>query len=127
SIIVVGSSLSAAFQRRFASSKVMALSGLFYTAAACVAVFNVAKLNTLAPGGGFPEDTHLASMAWMLALGSFFAWTESVLVFQAVPCIAIFGLVGTWDTFRGTPFTFFGFLLCMTALLARVHNRDMLR
>jgi len=126
-IVVVGSAFSALVYRLIGGTTAAWLAGALYTAAAAFAFINPDMLNAYAPDGGFPSDTHLPALATMLALGSFFAWSESVLVFQAVPCIAVFGLVGSWETFGGTPFTFFGFLICMTALLSRVHSREMLR
>jgi transglutaminase-like putative cysteine protease len=44
-----------------------------------------------------------------------------------VPAVALFGLVGCYDTFRASVAYFFVFLVCQATLLARAHGRAMLR
>lgn len=63
----------------------------------------------------------------MLSLASFVCWRDATLLFQSVPCIALFGLVGTYDTFKASPYLFFGFLLALATLMARAHGRLMMR
>ena len=102
------------------------LSGMFYSLMAVFAVGYVQPLNSILPGEGFPLQLIIAgSLAWMFLFGSFLMWRDSTIVFQAVPSIALFGLVGAWDTFGGAPFAFFGFLLCFAMLFARAHGRVM--
>jgi len=80
------------------------------------------------PQGGFPRQLMAASwLGWMLVLGSFVTWRDATLLFQAIPSIALFGLVGCYDTFRDVTFAFFGFLMCLATLFARAHSREMLR
>jgi transglutaminase-like putative cysteine protease len=85
-------------------------------------------LNSVFPDEGFPRLLLLAGgLSWMMSFGSFFLWNEATLTFQAVPAIALFGLVGAWDTFSGAPFAFFGFLICFAALFSRANSRTMMR
>jgi transglutaminase-like putative cysteine protease len=65
-------------------------------------------------------------LSWMLVFGSFAAWRDSTLLFQAVPGIAMFGLIGCYDTFRSVTYYFFAFLLCIATLFARINARNML-
>jgi len=41
--------------------------------------------------------------------------------------IALFGLVGCYDTFRDVTYAFFGFLICLATVFARAHGREMLK
>lgn len=101
--------------------------GLLYSMMAIASVMYSQPLNSILPMGGFPYQLIVAaSLAWMLTFGSFLTWRDSTIVFQAVPSIALFGLVGAWDTFAGAPFAFFGFLLCFATLFARAHGRVMM-
>lgn len=103
------------------------VAGLVYTFVAVASVVYVQPLNAILPMGGFPAQLVIAAaLAWMIAVGSFLTWRDSTIVFQAVPSIALFGLVGAWDTFAQAPFAFFGFLLCFATLFARAHGRVMM-
>lgn len=125
-LAVVASSIAFTVQR-FISPKYAVADGFLYAGVALLAFFYRAGLNTLVPGDGFPDQLLLSGwLCWMLVLGSFCMWRDSTVLFQAVPGIAIFGYVGTWDTFRYAPFLFFGFLLCFATLFARAHGRDMM-
>lgn len=85
-------------------------------------------LNSTLPDNGFPNQILLAgTFTWMVMIALLFAWQDSTLCFQAVPSIAIFGLVGAFDTFKAAPWLFFVFLLCTTALFFRAHARSMLK
>ncbi len=107
--------------------KIAAADGFLYATFAILALFNMGPLNNIVPGEGFPETLRIAGwLCWMLVFGSLFMWRDSTVLFQAVPGIAVFGYVGTWDTFRAAPFLFFGFLLCFATLFARAHGRDMM-
>lgn len=124
--IVVGTLVSWAASRAV-PDRYAWVSGLVYTVFAVCAVVYVQPLNSLLPMGGFPAQLVIAAaLAWMIAIGSFLTWRDSTIVFQAVPSIALFGLVGAWDTFAQAPFAFFGFLLCFATLFARAHGRVMM-
>jgi hypothetical protein len=106
----------------------MRMDASFYAAATISAVFFTSSLNNLLPEGGIPDDVMATGwLCWMLAFGSFFTWRDRTLLFQAVPTIALFGLIGCYDTYAPAPFLFFGFLLCLATLLGRSHSREMLR
>lgn len=125
--VVVGSLFSFAVHT-FTRPVVHTAGGFLFTIAVGMAFFSAERLNNLLPNEGVPPQLMMAgALAWMLALGSFFQWRETTMIFQAVPTIALFGLVGTWDTFQAAPFAFFGFLLCFAALFARAHGRLMMR
>jgi hypothetical protein len=125
-IAVVGTCVSALLQR-LVPRKRASLDGLFYAICAVVCGFQYQSLNSMLPGDGFPAPLAIAGwLCWMLVFGSFFMWRDSTVLFQAVPGIAVFGLVGTWDTFNASPFFFFAFLLCYATLFARAHARTML-
>jgi transglutaminase-like putative cysteine protease len=125
--VILGNLFSAMIQARFAGKRILNVAGVLYTGTAFAALFWARSLNGLLPGEGLPTDTFAGHLCWMLVFGSFVAWTESVLLFQAVPSIALLGMVGTWDTFPGAPFAFFGLLICTAGLMSRAHGRDMLR
>ncbi|MDX2066423.1 MAG: transglutaminase domain-containing protein [Fimbriimonadaceae bacterium] len=117
------------FIRRFLSETIVIKGdGLLYVVVGLVTVTQTISLNALLPGDPFPRQLLAASwLGWMLALGSFITWRDGTLLFQAVPAVALFGLVGCYDTFRDVTFAFFGYLLCLSTLFARAHGRDMLR
>ena len=109
-------------------SKFIRIDGVLYALLAIYATFNVGGLNTLLPGEPFPRELQAAAyLSWMLTLGSFVAWRDGTLLFQAVPAMALFGLVGCYDNFRDVTFAFFGFLLCLATLFSRANGRDMLK
>lgn len=105
------------------------LDGPLYAVAAFSAFIFVRTFNQVLPTNPFEaRELIVASvLLWMLTLGSFAIWRDQTLLFQAVPCIALFGLVGVWDTWQPAPFLFFGFLLCLATTFARAHVRLMLR
>lgn len=125
-IIVVGT-LSSYFIHRAKGNKLAIASGLVYTLLVLSAFLFRYQLNTLLPDEGIPLELVMAgALAWMLALGSFALWRDTTLIFQAVPTVALFGLIGAWDTFVAAPFAFFGFLMCFAMLFARAHSRLMM-
>lgn len=91
-------------------------------------VFFTIPLNRILPEDGFPFGLMAGSfLSWMIILGSVAAWKDRTLLFVSLPCIAIFGLVGTFDTYPTGIWLFFVFLLCMGVLYARVHQRTMVQ
>jgi transglutaminase-like putative cysteine protease len=63
----------------------------------------------------------------MIILCSMAAWRDRTLLFVSLPCIALFGLVGTFDTYPIGTGMFFAFLVSSGVLYARVHLRSMSR
>lgn len=124
--IAAGTITSMVFQKPL-STGAFRFDGWLYAILALVSAFFSAELNALLPDDGFARQLMVAGiLCWMLLLGSFAMWSDSTLLFQAVPSIALFGLVGCWDTYSGSTFLFFLFLLCVATLFARAHRRTML-
>jgi len=99
-----------------------------YVCAVAGAVILAPALNRMLPDGGFPEMLVIATvLIWMAILGAFFAWNESSMLFQSVPSVALFGMVGAWDTFAGAKWLFYLYIVLTAALLARAQRRLMLR
>lgn len=85
-------------------------------------------LNSILPSQAFDGVLWTAGfLCWTVTLSTFVLWRDQSRVFQAVPCIAIFGLVGVYDTFTGAVLAFFIFLLCLSWLFSRAHTRMMLK
>lgn len=125
--ILIGSLLSYGLGRLLRDKPAIKLDGLLYALFAIGAIAFVKPLNSLLPEGGFAPQLMVGGLlSWMLMLGSFATWRDFSLLFQAVPSIALFGLGGVWDTFKGATILFFGFLLCTATLFARAHARGML-
>ena len=126
-LVALGSLFSILVHRFMPTNRLGPIYGIPYAAALLGAAFVASDLNALLPDGGFPRELLLGGvLCWMLAAGAFTAWRDGTLLFQIVPGIAMFGMVGTWDTYRDAPLMFFGFLLCVAALFGRAHARSML-
>jgi hypothetical protein len=127
-LVLLGTLLSFAARTLLKKTPVIAVDGILYAGAVIFAIMMLPSLNDLLPGGGFPTALRVAAMlCWMIVLGSFFTWRDGTLLFQSIPAIALFGLVGCYDTFRNVTFAFFGFLLCLATQFARAHTRQMLQ
>jgi transglutaminase-like putative cysteine protease len=126
--ILIGAAVSYVIRSLALRAKFIRVDGILYGLIVVGTFFMRTDLQTIMPKGGFPFEVIAAGwLCWMLILGSFFTWQDSTLLFQAVPSIAMFGLVGCYDTFRNVIFLFFVFLLCLATLFARAHYRQMLR
>lgn len=124
-IVLVGTCVSFAMQR-VVPEKFSRLDGVLYAVVAIIVLFAAQGLNGMLPEEGFPRQLIVSGvLCWMISLGSFFLWRDVSIIFQAVPTIALFGLVGAWDTFATSTWYFFGFLLCFATLFARAHSRQM--
>lgn len=126
-VIAVSGNLVSYFLHRNFGAKLIVPAGILYAVVGiCCFVFR-AELNGLLPEEGVPIELLTAgALGWMISACSFFLWRDATLIFQAVPTIALFGLIGAWDTFSAAPFAFFGFLLCFATLFARTHGRLMM-
>ena len=110
------------------SGKLTKANGFIYAVGVLAAFMLSRLLCDFIPENPFKAQIALCgALCWMLVFGSFLIWSDQTILFQAVPGIAIFGLVGCYDTYRGAVWMFFGFLLCFATLLARVDGRTMLR
>lgn len=84
-------------------------------------------LNQILPEGGYTQNLiQTSALSWMLVVGSLFAWRDSTLLFLAVPGIAIFGLVGAYDTLEQAPYIFFLFIIITAHTFARSNLRSAL-
>ena len=126
--VLLGTALSYLVRTLFASTSVIKVDGILYAAAIGCAVVGFTTLNGLLPEEGFARDVMMAGiLAWMLVLGSAVTWRDGTLLFQAIPSVALFGLVGCYDTYPLAPYLFFGFLVCLAIVLARANRREMMR
>jgi len=125
--IIAGSLFSYLMGRVLLNKPWIKIDGLLYAIFAVCTVLLARPLNSLLPEGGYTLQLMVGGvLSWMLMLGSFATWRDYTILFQAVPTIALFGLGGVWDTFKGATIMFFLFLLCTATLFARAHARNML-
>lgn len=123
-----GSIFSLLVCRLFHGKRFLRADTVLYALAGILCVIFAQPLNKVLPGGPLPTQIMISSvLSWIIVIGSFFTWRDQTLIFMAVPCIALFGLVGAFETFTPGIFAFFLFLLCMATLFARMHGRAMLR
>ena len=126
--VFLGTALSYLVRTLLGNSAVVKVDGILYAAAIGCAVVGFGSLNGLLPEEGFARDVMMAGiLAWMLVLGSALTWRDGTLLFQAIPSVALFGLVGCYDTYALAPYLFFGFLVCLAIVLARANRREMMR
>ncbi|HWA84031.1 MAG TPA: transglutaminase-like domain-containing protein, partial [Fimbriimonadaceae bacterium] len=127
-IVLAGTLCSSLLLWFFGKTKFIYMDGTAYTAVALVAALGISGLNNMTPDAIYTGPLMMAGvLSWMLALGSFTVWRDQTMLFQAVPAVALFGLVGCYDTFKASVIYFFAFLICQAILLARAHGRVMLR
>ena len=126
--LCIGLSLIALLlQSKLPKAFVSRAGGLFYALTLITALFLSRTINGQLPNEGYPMQAFMAAvMTFMLIGGCLTAWTDGSLCFQVVPGIAIFGLVGAFDTFEPAPFVFFLFVLLSASLFFRSHARNML-
>lgn len=126
-VILVGFLFSFAMSRRKDPGKLEGWDPIVYALLAAFAIAFGSSFNALMPSGGFPEDLrHVTAIWWLLLFCSFAAWSDSTLLFQAVPCITLFAFVGVIEMFAASTFAFFIFLIATAFLYARAHHRAML-
>jgi len=126
--VVAGTALSYLVRTLLGNTAVMKVDGILYAAAFACAIVGFPTLNGFLPEEGFARDVMMAGiLAWMIVLGSALTWRDGTLLFQAIPSVALFGLVGCYDTFAAAPYLFFGFLVCLAIVLARANRREMMR
>src|SRR5689334_22469260 len=100
-IIASGTLFSFAVQWLIGDQAVAKYDGILYLAVGLAVFFFREDLGKLAPDQPFQDQLVLTGVfMWLLALGSFFTWRDGTLLFQAVPSIALFGMVGVFDTFK---------------------------
>lgn len=125
---LAGTVISLAFRTLLAGSSALKVDGILYAGAVLSAPFLAVRLNAALPNEGFPREVITAAvLCWMIVFGSALAWRDGTLLFQAIPSVALFGLVGCYDTYTDAPALFFGFLVCLATLMSRAHSREMLK
>ncbi|MCC6402508.1 MAG: transglutaminase domain-containing protein [Fimbriimonadaceae bacterium] len=103
------------------------IDGTAWTIMAMLAAINVGWLNRSLPDEGFPFQIIAAAwLCWMIVLCSFFSWRDQTLLFLTLPCIALYGLVGTFENYAYGTAMFFAFMVSAATLYARVHHRSMI-
>ncbi|HLO99539.1 MAG TPA: transglutaminase domain-containing protein [Fimbriimonas sp.] len=125
--VALGTLFSFGMRSLFVDKKFLRIDGILYALVAWMAFGLALPLNAMvfAPDT-FPIEIRPASwLMWMAIFGSFLMWRDGTLLFQCIAPLAIFGIVGCYDTFREAPFFFFVFLICFAMLFARAHARDM--
>lgn len=101
--------------------------GWLWAIGAFTAIFFTQRLNAMLPDNGIPFNLIASgALCWMIIFAGVFSWRDATLLFLTLPCIAIFGLVGTFDTFPLATVFFFIFLVAIAVLYARVHQRRMI-
>lgn len=126
--VVAGSALSYLIRTLLGSTPIVKVDGILYAAAIGCAIVGFPTLNGFLPEEGFARDVMMAGiLSWMIVLGSALTWRDGTLLFQAIPSVALFGLVGCYDTYAAAPYLFFGFLVCLAIVLARANRREMMR
>lgn len=124
--LALAGTVFSALMGRFASSKILRFDGALYVVAAIVAVYLQPVLNDALPEPVFTAQlTAPGIVSWLVIFGSFVAWRDGTQIFQAVPCISLFGLVGVYNSYSNAVPLFFVLLLCMATLFARIHRRSM--
>ncbi|MFI5387712.1 MAG: transglutaminase family protein, partial [Fimbriimonadales bacterium] len=127
-VVLVGTLCSSLTVRLMGKTRLVYADAIAYTFAATIAAFGISSLNQVVPESIYSGMLLMPGvLSWMLALGSFAVWRDQTMLFQAVPAVALFGLVGCYDTFHDSVIYFFVFLICQAVLLARTHGRLMLR
>ena len=125
--VIMGTLVSYFIRVQTLRSKFIKWDGLIYSAGVIAAIYFSPQLSMYMPEGGFPREIAAAGwLTWMLVFGSFATWQDSTLLFQAIPSLAMFGLVGCYDTYPFVTFNFFAYLMCLATLFARAHSRQML-
>lgn len=126
--VLLGTGLSYLVRTLLGQTSVVKVDGILYAAAIAAAVVGFPTLNGFLPEEGFARDVMMAGiLSFMIVLGSVVAWRDGTLLFQAIPSVALFGLVGCYDTYAMAPYLFFGFLVCLAIVLARANRREMMR
>ncbi|MBS1715969.1 MAG: hypothetical protein JST30_16705 [Armatimonadetes bacterium] len=85
-------------------------------------------LNRLLPEEGVPFAIFAGAwLSWMILFCGFVSWRDQTLLFLNLPCLSLFALVGTFDSYPPATVLFFLFLVCSSLLYARIHRRAMVR
>jgi transglutaminase-like putative cysteine protease len=126
-LLCVGLFCSFLISTQFRGSSFLKYDGVAYSAAAIIALGFQRQLSSILPGDPYPPEMVSAGLvSWMIVLGGFAAWRDNARLFQAVPALATFALVGVYDTFPPALFVFFIYLISVAVMFGRAHVRAML-
>lgn len=124
--VAIGFGISYLVSRVLRVSWLIKLDGVLFAVAALIALSATKNLNDMLPQNPFQNQLIIASaMTWLMIAGSFFAWRDGSMLFGAVPAVALFGLIGVYDTYSNVVWVFFAFILCLAMLFGRAHSRQM--
>lgn len=127
SLLVLFGFIGYGLARLVRKSKLYMMDGWLFGLFAIAAIPLSLQVNNLLPEEGFPFSLGAAVIMWIVMLvGAIFAWRDMTLLFLSLPAIAIFGLVGTIDSWIPSVLLFCVFLICAAVLYARVHQRAMI-
>jgi transglutaminase-like putative cysteine protease len=112
--------------RRFFYQTWMKNSGWIQVIVAIAIVTNFRLLNSTLPDGGFPwQLAPAAVLGFLVALGSFFLWSDGAVLFQLVPGVALFGIQSWFETEVYFELSLVVFMISGALLLIRLHQRQM--
>jgi len=127
-ISAIGCGVSFLITRALKTSKWASVDGWIILALATISICFQFFLDRLLPGVPFENELWTSGfLSWTIALSCFAIWRDQSRLFITVPAIALFGLVGIYDTFGYVLVFFFVFLLLLALLFGRAHARSMLR
>ncbi|MBL8065555.1 MAG: transglutaminase domain-containing protein, partial [Chthonomonadaceae bacterium] len=113
--------------RYLAKVNVKAFDGYLWAGLALAAAVLAFPLNRLLPEEGFPFQLFAGTwLSFMVVFCGFVSWRDQTLLFLNLPCISVFALVGTFDTFAPATALFFVFIVCSSLLYSRIHKRSMI-
>lgn len=109
-------------------TKIIQYDSYLWTVLAFLAAVSSPFLNRVLPDEGFPFVLFAGTwLSWMVILCGLVSWRDQTLLFLNIPCLSVFALVGTFDTYPPSTVLFFLFLVCSSVLYARIHKRTMVR
>ncbi|MBS1721519.1 MAG: transglutaminase domain-containing protein [Armatimonadetes bacterium] len=114
--------------RKVAGTKIAEYDSYMWAGLALIVTVFARPLNTMLPDEGFPFILFAGTwLSWMILLCGLVSWRDQTLLFLNLPCLTVFALVGTFDTYPPATLLFFLFLVCSSLLYARIHKRSMQR
>lgn len=125
-LYVCGLFTSYLIRRLVAPNRVFAYSGWLLFGAGAVTLVNLPTLNGMLPDGGFDPRFYIpAFLCFFLALGSFFLWSDTSMMFMTVPGVALFGILSWLETAGYFEVSLILFMASVAVLLTRLHLRAM--
>lgn len=127
-LVVIGSMIGYGLSQALKDNPIIRWDAGLFTILGFSSFLFILPLNRILPEEGFPFGVAAGgALSWMIILCSMATWRDRTLLFVSLPCIALYGLVGTFDTYSLGTGMFFAFLVSSGVLYARVHLRSMSR